>query len=302
MKGSVRMKGFMLLDVDLSLFDGEGSAPAPTGGQQTGSTEGVAGPTSDTGLVLEPQNEGGADNEPAEKDPKQATKDPMKEFETLIKGDYKEAFDKRVQDIINKRFKDTKQLEKKVSQLDEFIEVLQHKYGTDNADEIKQRLESEVVEELAYQNDMSPENYRKIMEAERIKRQEELRASQIQQQELIRSTVEKWESQAMEYQKENPDFNLREAMQNDQFLDLIKSNIPVKTAYELLNFDKLKDQIRKEVETNTVKNIQAKKSRAPEAALKGQTGTVVKSDVKSLTKEQRAEIAARVQRGEKITF
>lgn len=289
------MRNLVLLDVDLSLFDGEGSAPAATGGQP-GSTEGVAAPTSD-GLEFEEVGE------PAEpKDTEKAVKDPSKDFEEMIKGDYKDAFDKRVQDIINRRFKETKSLEEKASKADKLLEVLQHKYGTEDAEAIHKALESEVIEDLAYQNDMSPENYRKIMEAEKIKKQEEMRASEIQRQELVNSTIQKWETQAKEYQAENPDFNLREAMQNDQFLNLIKSNVPVKAAHELVNFDKVKDQIRKEVEANTIKNIQSKKSRPSEAALKGQSGVVLKTDVRTLTKEQRADIARRVQRGEKISL
>ncbi len=39
--------------------------------------------------------------------------DSKKEFETLIKGKYKEAFDERVQSIINKRFKEIKKSEAK---------------------------------------------------------------------------------------------------------------------------------------------------------------------------------------------
>lgn len=285
-----------LLDVDLHLFDGEGGAPAASGGQQAES--GVANPTGSKekviyGKVDDPEA-GGA----GEKEPKQV--DPSAEFEELIKGPHKESFNKRVQDIIDKRFKEVKNLEKRLGELSPLAELLQHKYGTDNLSEIQKHLDNEIVEELAYQNNMSPENYRKVMNAEKIQRERDMMESERQRQEQVRLAVEKWNVQAEEARAEYPDFDLKVAMQDDKFVDLIKSNVPVKTAYELLNIDKIKDQMRKQADAKTAASIQAKKQRPAEAGLRTQSGVIVKSDVKSFTKADREEIAKRAQRGETI--
>jgi hypothetical protein len=293
------IKPLKLLDIDLRLFDGEGGAPSGDGGQSADG--GVASPTSN----VDPKNVVyGKDVDTSEDGPKEAPPeiDPEVEFEELIKTKYKDQFAKRTQSIIDKRFKEVKTLEKQASEFQSLVDVLGQKYGTDDPQVIRERMESEIIEELAYQNDMSPENYRKIMEADKIRKQNDIMETQRQQQEQIQAAITNWTSQAEQMKGEYPDFDLRTAMQDDQFLGMIKSNVPVKTAYEILHIDKLKEQIRREAETKTAQNIQAKRNRPSEAASKGVSGAVVKNDVKSLTKKDREEIARRVQRGEKITF
>lgn len=295
----MRATKLQLLDVHLNLFDGEGSAPAASG-QETGSSEEVANPTSDkpAKVLYGKQEDENLTDDKASKD----KADPSVKFEELIKGEFKDPFNKRVQDIINKRFKDVKGLEKKVSEYESITEILQHKYGTDDIEQIRSQVEREVIEELAYQNDMSPENYKKIMNADKIEKQQRQSEAERQRQEQVSMAVQKWAMQADAYRLENPDFDFNESMKNDTFIDLLKSNVPVKAAYEILNIDKIKDQIRKEVETKTAASIQSKKSRPSEAGLKNQSGIIVKSDVSSLTQADREDIARRVNSGERITF
>jgi hypothetical protein len=98
------MKKLNLLDIDLSLFDGEGGAPE--GGADSGVAPATGKPEPEK-VIYGKQSEGeqGTDGKTAEKP------DLSSEFESKIKGEYKELFDKRVQDILNKRFKDVKTLE-----------------------------------------------------------------------------------------------------------------------------------------------------------------------------------------------
>jgi hypothetical protein len=287
------MKDLLLLDIDLALFDGEGGAPSGDGGQTAES--GVATQTSNQEVLY------GKVEEPKEVKP-QENVDPSAKFEEMIKGEYKEQFDKRIQSIIDKRFKQVKELEKKTQSYDSIMDILQKKYGTDKSDEIMQRIETEVVEELAYQNDMTPENYRKIMNAEKIERQRQMEEQDKLKQMQINQTLEKWSKQAEEAKAEYPDFDYLEWMKNDKFVDLLKSNVDVKTAYMLLNIDNLTKKMVKEVEQKTAQSVAKKQSRPNEAALKNQSGPIIKSDVKSLTKADREEIAKRAQRGEKISF
>lgn len=287
----------VLLDINLSLFDGEGGAPA-------GGAEGdVASPTGGKQQIIYGKQEDGkqGDNEPNEGDSK---KEPAKkqDFESLIKGDYKEDFDKRVQDIINKRFKESKTLEKQAKETSPIMDLLHRKYGTASAEELNAKMEAEYIEEMAYQNNMTPENYKKILNADKIEADNQRRESEWIQQQQINEAVQRWTQQADEMKADYPDFNLAEAMQNDQFVDLIKSNIPVKTAYEILDFDNLKAKIANEARSQVTANIQSKQARPREAAGKNSSGVTVKSDVSSLTKEDRAEIAKRASRGEKISF
>jgi hypothetical protein len=113
-------------------------------------------------------------------------------------------------------------------------------------------------------------------------------------------------NQAEETKKVYPSFDLRTEMANPKFLDLLKSNIDVRTAYEVLHKD---DIIRgamqftaQTVESKIAKKIAANGARPAENGMSSGSAAVVKSDVSQLSKADRDEIRRRVARGEKIRF
>jgi len=163
-------------------------------------------------------------------------------------------------------------------------------------------MEAEYVEEMAYAEGVSPENYRKIMYADQYAAEQAENARRREQEERVQYQVDRWTHEAEAMKAEYPDFNLAEAAQNNQFMDLLKSGVPVKSAYELLNIDNIKAQMQATAQAQVTQNIQAKQSRPKEAASKSQPGIVIKSDVSSLTEKDRAEIVKRAARGEKISF
>lgn len=67
------------------------------------------------------------------------------EFEKLIKGDYKDAFSRRVQNIINGRFKETRTLQEQLQKSTPVFEILAQKYGikADDIDGIVKALEND---------------------------------------------------------------------------------------------------------------------------------------------------------------
>lgn len=95
-------------------------------------------------------------------------------------------------------------------------------------------------------------------------------------------------------------------MENPKFLDLLKSNIDVRTAYEVLHKDEIipaaMQFTAKTVESKIAKSIAANGSRPAENAVGAQAPAVVKSDVSQLSKADRKEIIRRVAKGEKIRF
>ena len=113
-------------------------------------------------------------------------------------------------------------------------------------------------------------------------------------------------NQAEEAKKVYPSFDLKAEMQNPKFLDLLRSNIDVRTAYEVLHKD---DIIRgamqftaKTVESKLAKNVAAQGARPAENGMSSGSPAVVKSDVSQLSRADRDEIRRRVARGEKIRF
>ena len=103
-----------------------------------------------------------------------------------------------------------------------------------------------------------------------------------------------------------PSFNLESEMQNPQFVNLLRSNVDVRTAYEVLHKDEIipaaMQFTAKAVEQKITNKIMANGARPAENGMASQGAAVVKSDVSQLSKADRAEIARRVQRGEKISF
>lgn len=280
-----------LINVNLSLFD-EPTAEPETPEETQGAPE-----TAETVDAPEEEVADPAEKE-AEKEP--PAKDPEKAFEELIKGEFKSQFDSRVKKILDRRFKEEGSHKEELSRYEAVVDLLAHKYGTSDIDAITQKMEGDILEEMAYRNEMSPENYKRIMDAERIQRQRMAEEAERQRQQQLNESVEKWIKESESMKDEYPEFDLKEALQNDTFLDLVRSNVPVKTAYELANFEGIKAKIRKDAEEKVSKSIQAKKSRPPEAAKSGNKGTSITYDAHNLTSKQRKELAERAKRGEVI--
>ena len=115
-----------------------------------------------------------------------------------------------------------------------------------------------------------------------------------------------WMEQADSTKQIYPSFDLRAEMQNPKFLDLLRSNIDVRTAYEVMHKDDIiagaMQFTAKTVEQKLTNKIIAGGARPAENGNSSQGASVTKSDVSALTRADRAEIARRVARGEKISF
>lgn len=116
----------------------------------------------------------------------------------------------------------------------------------------------------------------------------------------------KWMQQAEDAKKVYPSFSLEAEMQNPEFTKLLRSNVDVRTAYEVLHKDEIipaaMQFTAKTVEQKLTNKIIAGGSRPAENGMNSQSAAVVKSDVSQLSKADRQEIIRRVARGEKIRF
>lgn len=301
---------------------GGGAAGTAAGGEATGNAASEAAQEQGEKIVYEPKNKKrnkldnvvyGSQEEPvaeAQNAGEQKASDPAQSFEELIKGDYKEAYQESVQKIINKRFKETKNLEAQLGAYAPLMEMLSQKYGTEAGDleALTSAIENDdsVWEQQAYENDMDVEQYkvfRKLeMENQALLREQQARKGQ---EEAMRQ-VDEWNRQAAELQKSFPNFNLNEEAQNPAFLSLLRSGIPVEHAYKTIHMDEIlnaqAENVAKQAEKNVVSNIRAKGKRPAENGTVSQSGFTYKTDVRNLTKHDRQEIAKRVARGETITF
>jgi hypothetical protein len=95
-------------------------------------------------------------------------------------------------------------------------------------------------------------------------------------------------------------------MQNEKFVDLLRSNVDVKTAYEVLHKDDIisgaMQYTAQTVKSNIAKSMAANGARPNENGIGSQSAAVVKSDVTKLNYKDIDEVIRRVARGDKISF
>lgn len=239
-----------------------------------------------------------------------AERDLNAEFEALIKGDFKEQYNARVQDTVQKRLKGSKETVDRYNALAPTLDMLGKKYGVD-ANDIE-ALNKAIAEDDSYYEEEALEKGITVDQLKEIKKMErenaELRRQmeQRQEQEQIEQDIANWMEQAEKAKLIYPNLDLGVELQNPQFIDLMKSGVNLETAYFAIHKDDLVPQAMQfaaqTAQKNVTNKIAANGQRPDENGLHKNSSAVVKSDVSQLTKADRAEIARRVARGEKITF
>ena len=232
------------------------------------------------------------------------------EFEKLIKGEYKDLYDARVQDTIQKRLKSSKETVDRYNALTPTLEMLAKKYGVDATDieSLNKAIQEDdsYYEEEALEKGISVQQLKEIRKMERENAALKAQMEEAQRQENGKKLYSQWMQQADETKKVYPSFDIQTEMKNQKFLDLLKSNIDVRTAYEVTHKDEIiqgaMQFTAQTVESKLAKKIASNGTRPSENGMSSQSASVVKSDVSQLSKADRAEIIRRVQRGEKIRF
>lgn len=231
-------------------------------------------------------------------------------FEELIKGEFKDLYDARVQDTIQKRLKGTKETVEQYEALKPTLEILSKKYGVDASDikALSKAIEEDdsYFEEEALQKGISVEQLKEVRRMEKENAQLKAQMEEVNKRDSANRLYAKWMGEAEQTQSIYPSFNLEAEMQNPRFLDLLRSNVDVRTAYEVLHKDEIipafAQHTAKVVEQKLTNKIIANGARPTENGNSSQSAVLTKSDVSQLSKEDRQEIARRVARGEKIRF
>lgn len=224
--------------------------------------------------------------------------------------EFKAEFDGEVQRIINKRFGETKGLQEQLDAVSPVIDLLRDKYGVTDGD--MDKLMAAMEEDDSYwqdaadENGMTVEQYKQFRryERENAEMREQIRAAQ--QQEQADNQLRQWWQQGEELKRSYPSFDLQREAQNPEFLRLLQSGVPVDHAFQVIHMDEIMQGVAantaKAAERQITANIRARGSRPAEAGASGKASFTVKNDVSKLSKKDRAEIAKRAMRGERIEF
>lgn len=269
--------------------------------------KGVSGkPTSDVKYGIQPETAA----PDAEVQQVAAQPDRKAEFEKMIKGEYKDLYDARVQDTVQRRLRSTKDTVEKYNALTPILELLAPKYGV--APDDIEGLAKAISEDDTFYEQEAMERGMTVKQLKDFKRMErenaDLRAQmqEVNRQKNGRKLYSTWMQQAEDTKQFYPSFDIQTEMANPQFVSLLRSNVDVKTAYEVVHKDEIipaaMQFAAKAVERKLADNIIANGARPTEGAMGSQSAAIVKSDVSKLTKFDIEEVARKVARGERISF
>ena len=234
----------------------------------------------------------------------------MKEFDSFMEQN-KDLYSERFQSDFNKRFgSEIKGNRDALAAQKPIIDMLMQRYGVADGD--MRKLQSALEEDHSYweqaadEAGLTVEQYHRMNQIERENAElKRMRQRQVADQ-RAQQQMNAWYAEAEQVKQMYPMFDFRAEAQNKAFTDLLKAGIGVQKAFELVHMDEIKNATARAAaqtasEQMTAK-IKSKAARPTENGISSQGAAIVKSDVHSLTKKERAEIARRVARGETISF
>ena len=213
----------------------------------------AAAPQAEEQADAEPEPAAPPETEEAEADAQDAAAQEMtdQELEELIKGRGKGAFQRRVQGIVNERFKKSKATQAELDAVYDAIDPYMQKLGIKRGDVEGLRAAAEKdktnFSEAAFRNGSTAEeemaayaNKRRSAEqkAANDARQEEIRRRVAAQKN--KAQYDRWRADEAEVKKTYPGFELaRELSENPDFKTALEAGVPMLTAYRGAHFDEL---------------------------------------------------------------
>lgn len=292
-------------------FFGEGAgtgASAGTGaegsGAETGSIDLASQGSANNGDnvdVTEPQGK-------TAKTPQQRQED----FEALIRGEYREEFQKRTQRIIDKRFKQQGELENTLKSHDELLTVLAQKYGVDSRDAkaIMDAINKDdsFYEQEALDKGLSVKQLKEIKKLERDNASLRKAQEEAERKRHTDQIYSEWlnESEELKNKYGLDSFNLESEIQNPEFIKLLAGGISLESAYKAIHFDDMVGgamaHTAATVKEKMANNIASRSGRPAENGVSSQSTSNFKTDVNKMTKADRAKIMREVQKGANIVL
>lgn len=226
------------------------------------------------------------------------------DFEALIRGEYKEQYNKRVQETVRRRMKGTQETVDKYNSLVPLMELLGSKYGTNDIAALTKAVEEDngLWEQEASERGISAEQLRQQKKLERDVKLMEQRLAEDSQ----RQAYEQLHRQTEELKNLYPNFDLDTELQNQNFVKMLRSGIDPKTAFEVIHHDEILPAAMQwavqQTKEQTAKAVAANAARPTENSVSSQSAATVKKDFSKMSGAEIRDIRERVMRGEKFRF
>lgn len=247
-------------------------------------------------------------------------------FDDLVKGEYKQDFDKRVQDILHKRFREDdarRERDGKIDQLlctlGELTGVTADEAGSYDPEALRKALldNSGIVDAVAMEAGVGTEQYLAQLqmrtENASMRRQlDAMRETRQQQEQEARSrqAFDALQQEAAQLQSIYPQLDFAGLMQDAQAVRTLQAlqaagaSSPVRTVWEAMHRDEILSGVAQAAQQRGMQQVAASVAangkRPQENGGTPQGGILTGMDVKNLSRQQRQDIRRRVARGEKI--
>lgn len=318
--------------VDLQLFaegggdgaaaaGGDGAAPAAAEKAASAPAQGKGreAAAAEVDEMLSPAEEPGAEEDAAEgeKQDGAANKsgtDPeahRKAFGELMRGEYNREFGEMIVQATQKAYDSILNEQGPVGRI---LNALGQKYGTAPGDyeALAAAVEGGVVKDDAYYEDMAMKKGISVQLAKEMDALEsenaKHRAAEQQRAEAAKMEAiqQEWDAAAERIRAEDPGFDIKTALADPDFAQMLKLGVKMEDAYKARYFDDIMarrtTQTAKTVEKGVEARIRQRGARPSENGTNPGGAAVLKTDVSKLTPAQCEELERRAMRGQIITF
>lgn len=249
------------------------------------------------------------------------------DFESLIKGKYKADFDSRVQKIVQQRLRGSKETEDRLNALNPVLQIMAERYGLDASNPaaidvgaLTKALSEDAAlyEAEAAKEGMPVDLYMRVKQAERQQQAFQAQQQAMQEQAAARQEYANLLTQAAAMKAMVPTFDLDAEMQNPAFGRMVLqppngAGVPLQAAYYAVHHEDIaKAQRQQQMQMTqyavqqtaekTAKAIASGSRRPTENGVAKVAGNEVRTDPRSLTKAERAEIRRRVNAGQRVVW
>lgn len=318
--------------VDLQLFaegGGDGAAAAGGDGAAPAAEEKAAfAPAQGKGReaaaaevdeMLSPAEEPGAEEDTAEGEEQDGAADKSstdpeahrKAFGELMRGEYNREFGEMIVQATQKAYDSILNEQGPVGRI---LNALGQKYGTAPGDyeALAAAVEGGVVKDDAYYEDMAMKKGISVQLAKEMDALEsenaKHRAAEQQRAEAAKMEAiqQEWDAAAERIRAEDPGFDIKTALADPDFAQMLKLGVKMEDAYKARYFDDIMarrtTQTAKTVEKGVEARIRQRGARPSENGTNPGGAAVLKTDVSKLTPQQCEELERRAMRGQVITF